>query len=583
MDGPTLNGKAPAMASESNPVLRLNGAEAIVRLLRAAGIEQVFGIASGKLMPLIKALAAAPDLRFVGVRHEAAAAFMAAGAFAGTGRIAVCLGETAPGGLNLLSGMGTSFANNLPALAITSSHNSRLAAPSRGAFSAGDNERLFAPMVKWTTTVRDPARIPEVIHWALREAFSGRPGPVHLDIPADVLSGEADFDAKQLDAPLEAYVPGSRQGADTAAALAAVALIRPAERPLFVAGGGVIASGATEVFRALADRAGALAISTQMGLGAAPSTGAQFIGQGGILGGEASLRALREADVILAVGCRFSSWMWPDGPPVWGGRPDQKLVHLDIDPAVMGRNLRVDVGLVGDARTILEQMLGHFGPKAASLSAWSVDVLRTHALYRARLDALASAGDGPAMHPAAFAKAVGEVIGEDGLVVFDGGHTSFWSNDFTPTTAPRSRFHDPGMAQLGFGTPFALALQHAFPGQRVFNITGDGAFGFTLAELDTARRYGLNTINVIHNNAAWGVIRFAQQHGHGFSFGADLAGTDYAAIARAFGCFGERVSRVEDVKPAIERAIGSGLPAVIEGMVSFEPHPMLPIFGRSSA
>lgn len=135
----------------------------------------MFGIASGKLMPLIKAIAGTPELRYVGVRHEASAAFMAAGAFAGTGRIAVCLGETAPGGLNLLSGMGVSFANNLPVLAITSSHASHLAAPSRGAFSAGDNERLFSPLVKWSGTVREPRRIPEVIRWALREALSGRP------------------------------------------------------------------------------------------------------------------------------------------------------------------------------------------------------------------------------------------------------------------------------------------------------------------------------------------------------------------------------------------------------------------------
>ena len=302
-----------------------------------------------------------------------------------------------------------------------------------------------------------------------------------------------------------------------------------------------------------------------------------------IIGGEASLRALREADVVVAAGCRFSSWMWPDGAPHWSAHSKQKLVHIDIDPTIMGRNLRVDVGLVGDAGAVLRQLLDEMGPTSSPLSRWSKEVLETHAHHRARLEELAARRDGDVMHPAALAKALGDVIGEDGLVVFDGGHTSFWSNDFTPTTSPRSRFHDPGMAHLGFGAPYALALQHAFPGRRVFNITGDGAFGFTLSELDTARRYGLNIINIVHNNAAWGVIGFAQQHGNGFSFGADLEGTEYAAISRAFGCFGERVSRVEEVKPALRRALDSGQPAVIEAMVAFEPHPALPTFGRSSA
>jgi thiamine pyrophosphate-dependent acetolactate synthase large subunit-like protein len=572
-----------AMPASPDSSSRMNAAEALVRILRSAGVGQAFGIASGKLMPLVKALSTTPALRYVGVRHEASAAFMAAGAYAGTGKVAVCFGETGPGGLNLLSGMGVSFANNLPVLAITSSHASHLADPSRGVFSASDNERLFAPVVKWTATVRDPARVPELVRWALREALTGRPGPVHLDFPADVLAAKAQFDSADLDAPLETYVPSGRQGADPTDIARAAALIRSAERALFIAGGGVVASGAAEDFRALAHAAGALAISTQMGLGVAPTSSPNFIGQGGIIGGEGSLRALREADLLVAVGCRFSSWMWPDGASGWSSRPNQKLIHIDIDPTVMGRSPRVEVGLVGDARTVLRQLMGELGSATSPPSSWLLEVLAAHARYRAELETLANGADEAVMHPAALAKRVGEVIGEDGRVVFDGGHTSFWSNDFTPTVGPRTRFHDPGMAHLGFGLPFALALQHAFPGERVFNITGDGAFGFTLTELDTARRQGLNVINIVHNNAAWGVIRYAQQHGHGFSFGADLAGTDYAAVAQAFGCYGERVTRAQDVGPAVRRALESGRPAVIDAAVSFQPHPALPTFGRSSS
>ncbi len=181
------------------------------------------------------------------------------------------------------------------------------------------------------------------------------------------------------------------------------------------------------------------------------------------------------------------------------------------------------------------------------------------------------------MHPAALAKAIGDWLPHDALAVFDGGHTTFWSNDLTPVSAPRTRFHDPGMAHLGFGLPYALALQAAHPGRAVVNITGDGAFGFTLSELDTARRHGLPVVTVIHDNAAWGVIRFGQARA-GFELDTALEGMDYAAVARGFGCHGERVTALEEVRPALDRALGSGLPAVVDVQTRFVPHPSLPLF-----
>jgi acetolactate synthase-1/2/3 large subunit len=181
------------------------------------------------------------------------------------------------------------------------------------------------------------------------------------------------------------------------------------------------------------------------------------------------------------------------------------------------------------------------------------------------------------MHPAVLARAIGEWLPEDALAVYDGGHTSFWSNDLTPAREPRTRFHDPGMAHLGFGLPYALGLRAALPGSPVVNITGDGAFGFTLAELDTARRLGLPVVTVIHDNAAWGVIRFGQERS-GFELDTALEGTDYAAVARAFGCHGERVTELSEVASALDRALASGLPAVVDVATRFVPHPSLPRF-----
>jgi acetolactate synthase-1/2/3 large subunit len=191
----------------------------------------------------------------------------------------------------------------------------------------------------------------------------------------------------------------------------------------------------------------------------------------------------------------------------------------------------------------------------------------------------AAPADPGGMHPAALAEVIGQALPADALAVFDGGHTSFWSNDLTPVQHERTRFHDPGMCQLGFGLPYALALQWLNPGRAVFNITGDGSFGFTLQELDSARRHRLPVITIVHNNEAWGVIRAGQRQQLDFEFGTSLEGSDYAAIARGFGCHGETVTDVAQLRPALQRALASGLPAVLDCRTRFVPHPAMPAFG----
>lgn len=183
------------------------------------------------------------------------------------------------------------------------------------------------------------------------------------------------------------------------------------------------------------------------------------------------------------------------------------------------------------------------------------------------------------MHPAALAKAIGQSLPSDALAVFDGGHTTFWSNDLTPVREVRTRLHEPGMSHLGFGLPYAMSLQLAHPSKPVLNITGDGSFGFTMNELDSARRHRLPVITLIHNNASWGIIRSGQKMQLGFELGTSLEGSDYAAIAKGFGCYGETVTNTEQIASAIARALASGLPAGIDCLTRFVPHPAMPMFG----
>jgi thiamine pyrophosphate-dependent acetolactate synthase large subunit-like protein len=517
----------------------MNGGEALASCLAAAGIREIYGVPAGKLAPFMRAIsAAAPEeLRWTGVRHESAAAWMAAATFRATGRLAVCCGESGPGSHNLVGGLGSAYNNNIPLLVIVSGVPTHVGYPFAGLAMETDNERLFAACTKWTAVIRDAARIPELVARALREALSGRPGPVALELPADIGAaastepGGSPDRFRRLAGPAPAPAELER---------AAAALSR-AERPLMIGGGGVATADAAADFRAVAKRLGAAATCTQMGIGVVSTASPWFFGHGGLVGGEAVVRACREADVVLAVGMRFSSWWWDGSVPAVRGWPEQELIHVDVDPLALGARTPLSVGIEADAKLALEALLEALGQGATRQPGpWLQSLRAEYEAYRAGLRALETTADGQ-MHPAALARELGDALPDDALAVYDGGHTTFWSNDLTPATEPRTRFHEPGMAHLGFGLPHALALSRILPGRPVVNITGDGAFGFTLSELDTARRYGLAAINVIHNNEAWGVIRLGQARQE-FELGTDLSGSDYAAIARAFGCHGRRSS-----------------------------------------
>jgi len=568
----TRNPTAPATlpAAPSIAPLRLNGAQALVRVLLAEGVDTVFGIVGGKLSPLFHALSREPRIRFIGVRHEAAGPMMAAAVHAGTGKLAVAVGELGPGGLNLVSGLGVAFNNHLPLLAITTNQHRASSYPHIGVFMDLNTQAMTAPLTKWNAVVSDTRRMPELARRAIREALSGRPGPVHLDIPQDVLGDVQAFAADEFDLTPAQYRATEPPRPGARAVKAAAELLRGAKRPLIVGGGGVVASGAVAELRELARRLNAPVLPTQMALGLVPSDGPHFIGHGGIIAGEAVKHAFERADVILSVGCRWSSWMWDERGAL--ARRHHRVININIDPTALGERVAHEVAMQADAGEALRDLLAALDGQTTPGGEWLAEVRRVRARYEKKL-ALMAADTEATMHPAALAKAVADAMPTDALAVFDGGHTTFWSNDFTPARDVRTCFHEPGMAHLGYGLPAAIALKSQYPKRPVFNLTGDGAFGFTLNELDTARRYGLPVITVIHNNAAWGVIRMGQKMGLDFEMATALEDTDYAAIARGFGCFGEVVTRAGDIAGALQRAIASGLPAVLDCRTKFLPHP----------
>jgi thiamine pyrophosphate-dependent acetolactate synthase large subunit-like protein len=574
----------PDAADRADEAVTLSCAEALVAGLVTAGVQEVFGIAGGKYAPLLAVIAREPRLRFTGTRHEAAAAFMATAVAHRSGRLAACIAEMGPGALNLASGLDSAYANHLPVLAITAGTPARLSAPAHGQIMELDAATVFGAVTRWRATLAHPQRTAELLSRAVREALAGGRGPVHLEVGYDLLASRSPDagTAGELRRAIGSAVVVGRPRPDAELVARAATVLRGARRPLIVAGGGVVAADAGAQLRALAARLDAPVLVTQMGIGLLADDDPALVGQGGVVFGEAVMRALRDADVVLAAGCRFSSWLWEGAEVAGAQNRDQRLIHLDIEPGEIGRLRPADIGLVGDAQAGLRSLLEQCDIEDRSASAdpqWRTGLWEQRQAYLAALGALAdgSPASGP-MHPAALARALGDAVPADALVVYDGAHTSFWSNDLTPVSAPRTRFHDPGAGHLGFGVPYAHALALLEPGCPVIDITGDGAFGFSLAELDTAVRLGLSVVHVIHDNQAWGVIGHSQKR-LGFELGTSLAGTDYARIARGFGAHGERLESVEQVAPALQRALAAGGPAVIDARVTFEPHPGLPRFG----
>jgi thiamine pyrophosphate-dependent acetolactate synthase large subunit-like protein len=564
--------------------VRMTGGEALARALGPENVPFVFGVAGGKLLRFMHALSQQQAIRYVGVRHEASASMMAAATYAASGRMAVAMGEVGPGAINLLAGMGNAYNNNLAVFALTSNNQLAASYPARGLFMGMDTRAMFAPVTKWNAVVQDGERIPELVRTAFREALSrGRPGPVHLDVPQNVLVSSYDFDEADFETTPDRYRAMLVPRASAEAISRAAELLNNARRPLLVAGGGVARARAETEFRRLAERLGAPATATQMGLGSVSTDSPAFFGHGGVIGGPAIPDAFARADVILAVGCRFSSWLWNQDGPL--PNKDAQLIEINIDAADIGRTKARSVGIIADARSGLIDLDAALAAARYEKSAdpeWVHELTQLYAQYRANLQTISEADDDPVMHPAALATEIAAHLPRDVLVTYDGGHTTFWSNDLTPAYEPRTRFHDPGMSQLGFGTPWALALQLLYPGRPVVNIIGDGAFGFTLTELDTARRYQLPVVSIIHNNGAWGVIRAGQRRALDFELGTDLEGTDYAAIARGFGAHAETVTRLDEIGPAMKRAFAAKAPAVLDCRTRFVPHPCLPQFGAMS-
>jgi acetolactate synthase-1/2/3 large subunit len=466
-----------------------------------------------------------------------------------------------PGGLNLVAGVAVAYSDSIPMVVITPQIHSNRCYPFRGSQQQLDQLKLFEGITKWNAFVHSWERIPEMVQWAFRTATTGRPGPVHLDIAVDVLYELGDEETVKLTPPAR-YRATSRPMGDAGAVEKAVELLAAAERPLIHPGGGVLRSGAWEELRELAEYLQAPVAPSIGGRSAMPEDHPLCL----IPANAGAIMAGSSADVVLCVGSMMGELDFWGQPPLWAEPAAQKLIQVDIDPAIIGMNREVDVAILGDARQVLRQILEGLGKAIGPVEKRDfVDTVKG-------VDAQAEEGmrefmrsEESPIHPLRVIGEALDVMGKDAIVVVDGGNTALWANMASRVYRPRSFLMASGMGHLGVGLPFAMGAKMAYPDRPVYVLHGDGSFMLNSQDLETAVRYCLPVIDIIFNDQAWGMIKGAQDAAFGKRYcGVDFGPTRYDLLAQSMGAYGKLVENPGDLRPALEEAVGSGRPAVLD-------------------
>jgi len=525
----------------------ITGSEVLAKALRTQGVDTMFYLMGGPMLET-EAAAIALGIRAIDHRHEQAAAFAAHAYTRVLRRPGVCMGASGPGATNLLTGVATAFTDCAPLVAIGGS--SPRVSFGMEAFQEIDQLAVFKPVTKWAERCYDAKRIPDVVASAFRHATSGRPGPVYIDMPGDVL-GEKIEEDKVTYAP--AWKPSPRTQGDSGAIKEAIALLAKAERPLLIAGSGVWWSDGAAALQTFVEAAGIPFYTKPISRGLIPEDHAlSFL--------NARSTAFTEADVLLAVGTRFD-WMIQFGrPPRFGA--DVKVIHVDVNPAELGHNRDVDVPIAGDARAVLEQLTaegrGKLDPKR--YGNWTGRLRVIDAEKGAESDKAMSSDKLP-IHPLRLCKEVRDFMRRDTILVVDGQEILNFGRQAIPTYTPGHRLNSGAFGTMGVGLPYGVGAKVAKPDAHVLVLHGDGSFGINAMDIDTAVRHKINVVCVISNNGGWTAdapwSRPLPKPGRNLGF------TRYDRLAMDLGAHGEHVEKPNDIRPALERAFAAGKPAVV--------------------
>jgi acetolactate synthase-1/2/3 large subunit len=544
----------------------LMGAELLVQCLIQEEVQFVFGIPGGQLCPILDAirrLGVDAGLQFVMTRHEQAAAHIADAYARVTGRPGVCLGTVGPGAADLVPGVYAAWADSIPMVVLTAQNQSWKSYPERGSMQSLDQIGLFAPITKWSARITHWQRIPELVQRAFRVAVSGRPRPVHLDLHVDALMATGDEqDLAFPPARPACYRPDAGPTAPPELVEQAARLLVEAQRPLLHPGGGVLRSGAWDELRALAEYLSAPVTSSMGACGALPEDHPLCL----IAGGYGALGAQAMADVVLLVGGRLGDVDFWGQPPFWGEPGEQTLIQIDIEPENIALNRPVDLALVGDAKAVLRALLDAVKDLTAPIPERPdmAEYQATQLVWLAQFEKQAASDKKP-IHPLRLVRDVRAFFPREAICVVDGGNTAVWAHYLNRVYAPRSYLWAADSGHLGTALPYAIGAKLARPDRPVYALCGDGAFALNLQELETAARLRLPLVIVVANDRQWGMIKAAQMAAYDARYiGVDFDEVRYDLVAQACGCHGELVEDPRQIRPALERAVASGKPAVLD-------------------
>lgn len=554
------------------------GAQILLECLKREGVEVIFGYPGGAILPLLEEMSKW-DFKFVLVRHEQAAVHAADGYARASGKVGVCLVTSGPGATNTVTGIATAYMDSVPVVVFTGQVPVSLIG--NDAFQEADIVGITRPCTKHNYLVTDVRDLSRIVREAFYIASSGRPGPVLVDLPKNVLTAQTEFhypervEVRGYKPTLEGHLPQIQRAAS---------LILKAKRPVIYAGGGVIISGASEELIRLAELLDIPVTTTLMGLGGFPGTHPLFLGMLGMHGTYQANMAVTECDVLIAVGARFDDRVTGK---VEEFSPRSKKIHIDIDPTSIKKNVYVDIPIVGDCKRVLRRLLEVINSSGVNpeeyrrrLSDWHCQIEQ----WRKQQDAFYNNYNrqgGNRIKPQHVVQKLYELTGGEAIITTEVGQNQMWAAQYFKVNRPRTFLSSGGLGTMGYGFPAAIGAQVAFPDRLVIDIAGDGSIQMNIQELATAVQHNLPVKVAILNNGYLGMVRQWQQLFHGRIYYATRLGDwnpDFVRLAEAYGAVGLRATKPEEVEPVIREALRIPRPVLMDFWVEEEEnvYPMVP-------
>ncbi|MGI1659568.1 MAG: biosynthetic-type acetolactate synthase large subunit [Desulfitobacterium sp.] len=551
------------MGKEKECTTYATGAALLLESLAQEGVEVLFGYPGGAVLPIYDALINS-SIKHLLPRHEQTAVH-AADAFARvSGKVGVCLATSGPGATNLVTGIANAYMDSIPIVVLTGQVPTSLLGTD--SFQEVDITGITLPITKHSYIVKDARQIPRIVKEAFHIASTGRPGPVLIDLPKNVLAA-TNVVPESAELHLTSYKYFKKGNAGQIEEAARV--IAQSQRPVLYAGGGVVTAGASEILREVAEVANLPVVTTLMGLGSMPTSHPNVLGMVGMHGTVTANYAVDDCDLLIAVGVRFDDRVTSGLGHRFATKA--KIIHIDIDPAEISKVVRTNVPIVGNAKLVLEELLPRITPP--SLSAWW-DQIHIWQEERPKVT------DPTVLNPQVIIETLGELAGKEDIVATDVGQHQMWAAQNYPVPAARHFITSGGLGTMGFGLPAAIGSQVAAPHATVFLVTGDGSFQMSIQELATTVQYKLPVKIILMNNGVLGMVRqlqkvFCEERYNQIQLSAN---PDFIKIAEAYGIHGIRVTEVSQVRDALLEAIHHPGPVLMDFVISEDEvvSPMVP-------